>query len=139
MNHTCLASLCKLKNSNFTKIINQPTPFCPYIYLHGIKEAELIELKKDFIEDGIIVNDGFDFEGSSFNPTSVLKKPNAFHPIKIKFLNNIAYLNQTLAISGRKSEIYQFYQTDSFFDLNNPSVKEVKIQINQFKDIKSII
>ena len=134
-----IKDILNLAIKNFTKIINQPTPFCPYIYLHGITEAELIELKKDFIEDGIIVIDGFDFEGSSFNPTSVLRKPNVFHPIKIKFINSIAYLNHILAISGRKSEIYQFYQTDSFFDLNNPSVKEVKIQINQFKDIKSII
>lgn len=124
---------------NYTKIINQPNPFCPYIYLHGITSLELVELKRDLIDDGIIINDGFDFEGSSFNPSSVFKKPNIFYQVKIKFLNNIGYLNQTLALSGRKSEIYQFYETSPYFDFSNPSVKEVKIQVQQLKDIKNII
>jgi hypothetical protein len=70
---------------NYTKIINQPTPFCPYIYLHGISRSELIELKKDIIEDGNLISDGFDFEGSSFNPTSIMRKPSIHHQLKIKF------------------------------------------------------
>lgn len=123
----------------YTKIINQPTPFCPYIYLHGISRSELIELKKDIIEDGNLISDGFDFEGSSFNPTSIMRKPSIHHQLKIKFLNEIDSLNQTLALTGRKSEIYQFYQTESFFNLNSPSVKEIKIQIYEHKNIKNII
>lgn len=124
----------------YTKIINQPNPFCPYIYLHGTSDAELIEIKTDFlIAEGIILCDGFDFEGSTFNPFSLLIKPNISHQIKIKFLNNTNYLNQTLSQVGRKGEIYQFYQNDAFFDFNNPSIKEVKIQVNEFVNIKSII
>ncbi len=123
----------------FTKIIKQPHPFCPYIYLHGINATELIEIKRDLIEDGILIHDGFDFEGSSFNPESLYKRTSVTHPIKVKFLNDLQYLNQVLVLSGRKSEIYQFYQTDSFFDFNNPSVKEIKIQVTQLKNIKSIV
>lgn len=123
----------------YTKIINQPNPFCPYIYLHGTSDAELIEIKTDLIAEGIILCDGFDFEGSTFNPFSILIKPNISHQIKIKFLNNTNYLNQTLLQVGRKGEIYQFYQNDVFFDFNNPSIKEVKIQVNEFVNIKSII
>lgn len=123
----------------YTKIINQPNPFCAYIYLHGTSDAELIEIKTDLIAEGIILCDGFDFEGSTFNPFSILIKPNISHQIKIKFLNNTNYLNQTLLQVGRKGEIYQFYQNDVFFDFNNPSIKEVKIQVNEFVNIKSII
>lgn len=134
-----IKDILNLVIKKFTKINNQPNPFCPYVYLHSISDAELVELKKDLIEDGVLIHDGFDFEGSTFNPNSVFRKPNAFHPVKLKFLNSIPYLNQTLLLSGRKSEIYQFYLTDSFFDLNNPSVKEVKIQVNKVKNIKNII
>lgn len=123
----------------YSKIINQPNPFCPYVYLHGISDAELIEIKNDLISEGIIICDGFDFEGSSFNPFSILIKPNISHQIKIKFLNNIKYLNQTLLQVGRKGEIYQFYQSDVFFDYNNPSIKEVKIQVNEIVNIKNIL
>lgn len=134
-----IKDIINLLIKNYTKIVNQPTPFSPYIYLHGISKSELIELKQDITEDGILISDGFDFEGSSFNPTSILRKPSIHHQIKIKFLNDIDYLKKALAISGRKSEIYQFYQTESFFDFNSQSVKEIKIQINEHKDIKNII
>lgn len=123
----------------YTKIINQPNPFCPYVYLHGISNIELIEIKNDLIAEGIIICDGFDFEGSTFNSSSILIKPNISHQIKIKFLNNINYIDQTLLLVGRKGEIYQFYQSDIFFNYNNPSIKEVKIQVNELLNIKSII
>jgi len=123
----------------YTKIISQPNPFCPYVYLHGIPDSELIEIKNDLIAEGTTICDGFDFEGSTFNSSSILIKPNISHQIKIKFINDISYLNQTLLQVGRKGEIYQFYQSDVFFNYNNPSIKEVKIQINELLNIKSII
>ncbi len=123
----------------YTKIISQPNPFCPYVYLHGIPDSELIEIKNDLIAEGTTICDGFDFEGSTFNSSSILIKPNISHQIKIKFINDISYLNQTLLQVGRKGEIYQFYQSDVFFNHNNPSIKEVKIQINELLNIKSII
>jgi hypothetical protein len=54
-------------------------------------------------------------------------------------LNNIDYLNQTLLQVGRKGEIYQFYLNDVIFDNNNPSIKNVKIQIKELVNIKSIL
>lgn len=123
----------------YTKIINQPNPFCPYVYLHGISYKELIEIKNDLIAEGIIICDGFDFEGSAFNSSSILIKPNVSHQIKIKFLNEITYLNETLLQMVRRGEIYQFYQSDVFFNYNNPSIKEVKIQVNELVNIKNII
>lgn len=123
----------------YTKIINQQNPFCPYIYLHGIDNSELIEIKKDLAEDGIIFRDGFDFEGATFNVVSLIIKPNLFHQIKLKFINNINYLEQTLLLTGRKSELYVFYKNDIFFEFNNPSIKEIKIQINELSNIKNII
>lgn len=123
----------------YTKIDNQPIPFCPYIYLHGISRIELVEIKTDLIEDNILLNDGFDFEGAIYNPNSILIKPNISYPVKLKFVNDISYLNQTLKLTGRKSEIYQFYIQNRFFNLNDPSIKEIAIQINELINIKSII
>ncbi|MDI5897632.1 DUF4297 family anti-phage-associated protein [Flavobacterium yafengii] len=134
-----IKDILNLVIKKYTKIINQPNPFCSYIYLHGINDNELIEIKKDMIEDGIIFRDGFDFEGATFNPVSLLTKPNVFHQIKLKFINNIDYLEETLKLTGRKSEIYLFYKNDSFFKLNNSSIKQIAIQINELSNIKNII
>ncbi|MFH7034267.1 DUF4297 family anti-phage-associated protein [Flavobacterium aquidurense] len=134
-----LKTLLNLVIKNYTKIINQPTPFSPYIYLHGVDNLELIELKKDLIEDEIIIIDGFDFEGAEFNPKSVIKKPAISNQIKLKFINNINFLKDTIALTGRRSEIYQFYLNDIFFDYNSSSIKEIKIQVDNLNKIKNII
>ena len=131
--------LLSLIIKNYWKIVNQPNPFCPYIYIHGIENLELIELKRDLIEDDIIISDGFDFEGAEFNPKSIIKKPALSHQIKLKFLNKLEYLNDTLYLTGKRSEIYQFYLNDIFFDYNSNSIKELKIQVDNLNKIKNII
>lgn len=134
-----IKTLLNLVIKNYTKIINQPTPFCPYIYIHGIDNSELIELKKDLTEDEIIIADGFDYEGAEFNPKSVIKKPALSYQIKLKFLNKLEYLNDTLSLTGRRSEIYQFYLNDIYFDYNSNSIKVVKIQVDNLNKIKNIL
>jgi len=61
------------------------------------------------------------------------------YPIKIRFLNNLDYLNYLLPITDRKTEIYQFYISSEIFVNKNASVKEVKIQINNINQIKEVI
>ena len=125
---------------NYTKIKrSQPDPFCPYVYFQNIHDAELIELKKDLIANDILLTDGFDFEGAEFNPNSLHKKPSLEHPIKIKFLNKLDYLNHLLPLTNRKTEIYQFYFKNEMLVNENSSINEVKIQINNFNHIKKII
>ncbi len=134
-----LKILLNLFIRNYTKIISQPTPFCPYVYIHGLDNSELIELKKDLTEDEVIISDGFDFEGAEFKPKSIIRKPALSNKIKLKFLNKLEYLNSTLSLTGRRSEIYQFYLNEIFFNYNSNSIKEVKIQIDNLNKIKNII
>jgi len=134
-----IKTLLYLIIKNYAKIKNQPSPFCPYIYIHDITEAELIELKKDLIEDDIVISDGYDFQGADFNAQSILKKPTLSHQIKLKFLNKIEHLNQIIDLTSRRSEIYQFYLNDIFFDYTSDSIKHLKIQLNNLDKIKHII
>lgn len=138
-NRSEIKDLIYLLIKKYTKIDKQPTPFCPYIYFHGLKFYELVEIKNDLISDDIILIDGFDFEGSSFNAKSLLNKPNSSNRISIKFINSIEHLPLILSLTERKSEIYQFYLNESFFSHGNSSIKEVKIQIKDFNNIKNII
>lgn len=123
----------------YAKIKNQPTPFCPYIYIHGITMSELIELKLDLMSDKVILSDGFDFEGAEFNPDSLVKKIKAEHPINVRFINRIEYLTSLLLLTGRKTELYQFYFDSKYFNYINDSIKNVNFQINNFTHIKDII
>ncbi len=134
-----IKELLTLLINNYTKIQSQPDPFCPYVYFKDMPDIELIELKKDLIANDILLIDGFDFEGAEFNYNSLYKKPSPGHPIKIKFLNKLDYLEDLLSLTNRKAEIYQFYFNNEIFISNNPSIKDVKIQVNNLNHIRRII
>lgn len=117
----------------------EPHPFCPYIYLHNIVPEELIDLKKElFLEDFIFI-DGFDFSGSEFCPKSISKQANISNSIKLKILNKLEHIDLTIKEISKTKEIYQFYNSSSFFDTTYPNVKQTHIQFSKLTDIKKII
>lgn len=123
----------------YCKIINQPHPFCSYLYLHGIENSELIELKKDLVDGEVVISDGFDFEGATFSPKSLSKRPSPQNYISIKFINDISYLKSVMQLTGKKTEIFQFYYDTPYFITTDPSHKDVSIQIKSFNHINQII
>lgn len=119
--------------------VREPSPFCPYIYLHNILPQELLELKKELYSEEVTFIDGFDFDGSEFNPKSISKSPNHNNSIKLKILNKFEHIDLTISEIIKTKEIYQFYNTKPFFDISYPNVKQVKIQFSLLTDIKKII
>jgi hypothetical protein len=117
----------------------EPKPFCPYIYLHNILPQELLGLKKELYSEGFTFIDGFDFDGSEFNPKSISKSANSGNSIKLKILNKLEHIDLTVSEISKTKEIYQFYNTNPFFDISNPSIKQAQIQFAQITDIKKII
>lgn len=119
--------------------VREPKPFCPYIYLHNILPQELLDLKKELYSEGFTFIDGFDFDGSEFNPKSISRPANNSNSIKLKILNKLEYIDLTISETSKTKEIYQFYNTNPFFAISYPSVKQVQIQFSQLTDIKKII
>lgn len=117
----------------------EPHPFCPYIYLHGINSLELLELKKELFTEGFIFIDGFDFDGSEFNPKSISKSANNSNSIKLKILNKLEYIDLTVKEISKTKEIYQFYNKSPFYNTAHSNVRQTQIQFSQLTDIKKII
>lgn len=117
----------------------EPHPFCPYVYLHNILPQELLDLKKELFSEGFIFIDGFDFDGSEFNPKSISKSANNSNSIKLKILNKLEHIDLTVKEISKTKEIYQFYNSNPFFDILYPSVKQTHIQFSLLTDIKKII
>ena len=117
----------------------EPLPFCPYIYLHGILPNELVELKKEFFSEGFTFIDGFDFNGSAFNPRSISKSASINNSIKLKILDELDYIDLTVNETSKTKEIYQFYNRNPFFDISYTNVKQAQIQFSKLADIKKII
>lgn len=127
-------------SNKWTKISNREvSPFCPFVFIHNINEADLIELKTELSNDSLRFIDGYDFKGAPFSQQSITQKANQSNQIKLKFIDTQDNLKLVLQIKGRTQEIYQFYLSESFFDSENEYLKHIKIQVKDLKSIKEII
>ncbi|PWI33543.1 hypothetical protein DI392_08730 [Vibrio albus] len=117
----------------------EPSPFCPYIYVHGVSSDELIALKTELILEDFKIIDGHDFQGADFSYRSIVRKATHGNEIKIKVLNTLLNIEQTVSAISTTRRIYQFYISNSYFDYDDPAVRHVKIQVENLSDIQSII
>ncbi|HZK61709.1 MAG TPA: hypothetical protein VFC41_06500, partial [Anaerovoracaceae bacterium] len=125
------------KWAKISKRENQP--FCPYLYIHGIDEIELVELKKELASEGFIFVDGYDYMGATFNPKSISRTANYHNQIKIKFINFLENVQDVINLTVKTKEIYQFYFSEPILSEDYINVKQVAIQIQEFVDIKGVI
>ncbi len=117
----------------------EPSPFCPYIYVHGVLDDELVELKKELSTEGFKLIDGHDFKGADFNHQSIMQNATHGNEIKIKVLNSLSNVEQTISGITKTRHIYQFHLGNSYFDYEKQAVRHVKIQVELLSDIKFII
>lgn len=117
----------------------EPTPCCPYLYIQGISLGELLALKKDLSAEGFRFIDGYDYQGADFSANSIAQMASHSNGIKIKILNSLGDLNDTVNTITKTRKIFQFHMGNSYFDLANPSVGHLKIQVELLSDIKAII
>jgi hypothetical protein len=119
--------------------LRENRPFCPYVYLHNISEQELIELKRDLHSEDFYIIDGFDFDGASFSPKSISRVPVYGSRINLKIINNIKHVELIFDIISKTKEVYEFYKTNSFFEVNNPHIRHIRIPVEELNDIKEVI
>ncbi|MFE7084163.1 DUF4297 family anti-phage-associated protein [Priestia megaterium] len=132
-----LLFLISRKWSNLSK--REPTPFCPYVYIHNISQNALIELKKDLYRENFRFVDGFNFYGASFSPKSLCVTANYENKIKVKIINEIEHFDLILDEISNTKEIYQFYLQKPYFNLDNEGIKHVSIRYENLNDLKEIV
>ncbi|NRQ44132.1 hypothetical protein HRH59_16430 [Rheinheimera sp. YQF-2] len=113
--------------------------FCPYVYVHGLPDDELVTLKKELATEEFCFIDGYDFQGADFSVKSIAKRASHDNGIKLKVLNSIANLEVTVGSVTKTREVYQFHLGKSYFEPANEAVKHIQIQVKKFTDIKAII
>ena len=129
--------LISKKYSQLSKL--NPDSFCSYIHIFGLSNSELIELKTEHITENFKLKDGFDFNGSSFNPKSITEKATHYNGIKIKIVNDLKDIEPIFNQISKTKEVYHFYYDTPYFSTSNASIKHLQIQIEEINDIKNII
>lgn len=117
----------------------EPNSFCPYLFIQGIPEGELLTLKNELREEGFKFVDGYDYKDADFSANSIAQKATHVNGIKIKILNSLSNLEETVKSIVKTRKIYQFHLGQSYFAYENPSISHVKIQVQQLSDIKGVI
>ncbi|MFX2456793.1 hypothetical protein V6287_24670, partial [Serratia marcescens] len=74
----------------------EPSPFCPYIYVHGVPESELLALKNELSIEGFKIIDGHDFHGAEFNCQSIMLKATHGNGIQLKVMNTLQNVINTI-------------------------------------------
>ena len=127
-----IKSLLLKISKNWSKLSkNEVKPFCPYVYLHGIPEPEIIEIKQALQNDGVYFVDGYDFKGAAFSPKSITRKPSAHNEIKLKFITDIHQISDILNFISTTRIIYQFYLETPFYENNQHELHAIKVQETQ--------
>ena len=112
-------------------------PFCPYIYLQGISDADKNTVIKTLIEDRLVVKDGYEYRGADFNAQSLASNIVQDQRVDIKFLHTTDEMNQVLSLIRSTKQIYQFYIDNTYYRSVDNS--DVQINITEINDIVSII
>lgn len=110
ISETALKSLILKISKNWSRLsAREPRPFCPYICLHGVSERTILNIKKALQNDDVFFIDGYDFKGADFKAKSIVRKPNAKNGIKLKFITEIAQIDDILNEISTTRIIYQFF------------------------------
>lgn len=135
-----LKELLYVISRKWSKITERTTnPFCAYVYIHGIDDTELVNLKLDLFGEDFIFIDGYPFKGSAFITTSIIKQANYRNATAMKIIDRTYNISLILEQLRNTKEIYQFYFQKPYFEYESPSIRHIKMQINNIKNIKEII
>ena len=115
----------------------EPSPFCPYFYLHGLPETRLSNVKKLLIENEYYIWDGHEYKGASFNPTALSRPINSFLGIRAKIINKQTEIDAVLDVCNSAKSVYQFFLQKPFYDQKKWRGKE--FQVLRTSDVLKII
>lgn len=119
--------------------LSKENRFSPYIYIEGMSLERLKNLKRELASAGFPPMDGFDFLGDDFSTDSIMKDVNDLSYYKVRFINDIRYLDEILACSVKRKEIYQFYLNKPIYECELTRGKSMKIQVKSLDMCKRIL
>lgn len=133
INENALKTLIFKISKKWAKLsARESKPFCPYIFLHGVSEQTILNIKTSIQNDNVYFIDGFDFKGAQFKATSIIRKPSAQNGIKFKFITDLNEIEPILDILSEPKIIYEFYLSEPYFQTEKYDIKQIKISDTEY-------
>lgn len=132
----CIYSIQK-NWSNLSKRL--PVPYSPYIYIHNKEKEVLYSLKEELFSEGMLFSDGYNFMGSKFCANTLVKSKIDLN-IKFQYIETESDLLSAINSATSRVEVYQFFTNENNLTLEfEPNVKNTKVQVLNFEDIKDLV
>lgn len=123
-----IKSLINKISKNWSKLSRRENkPFCPYIYLRGLTDQTVINIKQALQDDDIYFIDGYDFKGSCFSPKSISRKATFYNKIKLKLVTELKEIDLILPELSTTRIIYEFYINEPFYECTEHQLCYIKI------------
>lgn len=135
--HQVIKVLTQIKNKYSKFGIREATPFCPFVYLHNIADADKAKVCQALIDDHIVIKDGYDYMGASFNAQTLAANIKQDQRVDLKLLHSLDNMNEVYSVLKGTKLVYQFYIDSIFYD--NPNVSDNIISITDITDVLSIL
>ncbi|MRI32609.1 hypothetical protein EOPP23_06360 [Endozoicomonas sp. OPT23] len=132
----CIYSIQK-SWSNLSK--RTPSPYSPYLYIYG-KEKEIVNsIKKQVYNEGLVFSDGYNFRGSNFCVNTIIEAKTD-RSVFFQYIETEEDLLSAVRSAKSRVEIYQIFTNENELNLAiDENIKNTKIQVLNFEDIKDII
>lgn len=128
----------KFYNKSGTYFFQKIKSPAPYVFLKNMSDENLIQLKAEFLHEGVIFKDGIDFSGAEFSLDSIKQESTIHNNLCLKFVNNEdIFIRLTDEKLKHKKEVFQFFINNSV-EIES-DVKNLTIQIKAISDINSIL
>lgn len=138
MDDTDLAELIMKIGEKWSRLsLREKTPFCPYVYLHGIPASRLANIKNILFENNFHIWDGYEYKDALFSPSSLTRPVNHYVGVKVKMINKMSQIDPVLDTCNGAKAVYQFYLDKPFYDRDG--IMGGKIQIQNTRDVQKII
>ncbi|KJV44404.1 hypothetical protein MUB05_10690 [Acinetobacter indicus] len=102
--------------------VRQVEKFCPYVYLHNFKDEDLCKIKKELISENFLIEDGYYYKGSSFDPKLFIRDVVDYgnpYRVFLKIINDLDDFNQLHQEKISNKYIYQMYSKNPFIDIDD--------------------
>lgn len=111
--------------------------FVPYIFFRNVTEESLVVMKRQLLQEGFKIKDGYDYKGADFNVHSIMEMPNFHNKLLFKIVNDESALKEVIASPSRTKELYEFYLTNPA-SLIYPTIKHIQIEVENIAEILNI-
>jgi len=124
----CVLHLIKDKWSSHRKIkMPEKERYAPFVFLRNLDESKCVTIQRELFSEGVNFVDGYPFRNSEFTIHSLMTPQTKDNQISLRFIPDMARLNEALNNTKHRNIIYDFYHSRPLEQFRNVEINSIPI------------